>query len=249
VCNRGSPIAFILPGQRVVGAPVALRRRGATAMFELLTLDNLTEKIKVRQKIMRSAGDAHALEGLPPMCPARFASETSERGTGASRGGRERAAVPDPLPAFARGAAQRGVGSGDTGGSSAMTRPRGSHPQPATDRTKIVLRFLAGDALEDIGRDFGCTRHAVRSIIKQVGWELAVGGLDRTGHVSAFDPIFRQRLTDAMETFLSVLDSTLARPTKDNLSNLREKADLVMRHVARIRIELERALQGRGTKK
>ena len=128
-----------------------------------------------------------------------------------------------------------------------MSRPRGRDLVPVKDRSKIMLRFLAGDALEDIGRDFGCTRHVVRSIIKQVGWELAVGGPGGIGRASAFDPVFRQRLTDAMAIFLSVLDATLARPTKDNLSNLRDKADLVMRHVARVRIELD-ALQDSRTK-
>ena len=59
--------------------------------------------------------------------------------------------------------------------------------------------------------------------------------------MAALDPAVRERITGDIAAFLYALDAIVRAPGPENMDQLREAADRLMRAAARVRIELERA--------
>jgi hypothetical protein len=55
------------------------------------------------------------------------------------------------------------------------------------------------------------------------------------------DRALRDRTAQQIETFIEALDDALVNPTPDAIDDLRESADKLMRAIARVLLELERA--------
>jgi hypothetical protein len=126
---------------------------------------------------------------------------------------------------------------------------------------KIVSRYSSGETIASIGREYGCTAPAIRYIIKRSGMLKAAGdrrpaatktaspvalSRERGGDGDVLGAKLRKRVSSDLATFLVALDHVVAEGSIENLANLQDATDFLMRSVARTRMEVERLLAGKG---
>jgi hypothetical protein len=125
-------------------------------------------------------------------------------------------------------------------------RTRGGKISPA-EWPRIQSRYLAGDSLANIARDYGCTVRLIHEMLKEKAERGAVGAEARVAlHGGAFpgyriDEVLRRRVTETMVTFLFSFDHVLKGNTKETTRDLQNATENLLRAAARVRLALELA--------
>jgi len=133
-------------------------------------------------------------------------------------------------------------------------------PIPPAEWPRIQSRYLAGDSLAKIARDYGCTVRLIQTILKKKaeaahsasGAEARVAfrgqAFDGNGARGGYqlDAGLRSRVTDTMVAFLSSFDHVLSGYTQKDLQNLRGATEHLLRAAARVRLALELASRKNG---
>jgi hypothetical protein len=137
--------------------------------------------------------------------------------------------------------------------------------------SKIRGRYDAGDTIAQISRDYKCTAPAIRYIVKRTGAlkehapaladTLPAASSHGAEHPSArrlaaieantargldgnLDAELRRRVSGDVAAFLVALDQAVIAPSSESVASLQDVTDRLMRSAARVRIDLERILDG-----
>jgi hypothetical protein len=126
-------------------------------------------------------------------------------------------------------------------------RTRGGKISPA-EWPRIQLRYLAGDSLASIARDYGCTARFIHGMLKSKAERGAVAASEARAafYGDAFpgyriDRILRRRVAETMVTFLLIFDCALNENTRQATRDLRHATENLLRAAARVRLALELA--------
>lgn len=117
---------------------------------------------------------------------------------------------------------------------------------------RIRSRYLGGDSLADIARDYGCTVQFLRGLLKRNAARGAVAEETQAGtYESVFDGYrldaeLRHRVADTMVTFLSTFDHVLKGNTRKTMRDLHAATENLLRAAARVRLALELAARKDG---
>jgi hypothetical protein len=116
----------------------------------------------------------------------------------------------------------------------------------AAEWPRIQSRYLAGDSLANIARDYRCTVRLIQGMLKEkterTGAEARVafyGGGPFAGY--QIDDVLRRRVAETMVTFLFSFDYVLKENTGERMQDLRKATDNLLRAGARVRLALELA--------
>jgi hypothetical protein len=115
----------------------------------------------------------------------------------------------------------------------------------AAEWPSIQSRYLAGDSLANIARDYRCTVRLIRGMLK----EKTERGVARAEARVAFyggpfagyriDDVLRRRVTETMVTFLFSFDHVLRENTREAMQDLQNATENLLRAGARVRLALE----------
>jgi hypothetical protein len=129
---------------------------------------------------------------------------------------------------------------------------RGGKISPA-EWPRIQLRYLAGDSLASIARDYGCTARFIHDMLKSKAERSAVAGSEAqvAFYGNAFpgyriDQILRRRVAETMVTFLFSFDRALNENTRQAKRDLQNATENLLRATARVRLALELAARKQG---
>jgi hypothetical protein len=121
---------------------------------------------------------------------------------------------------------------------------------PHSEWEKIAARRAAGESFAAIARAYDCSPPAIRYIVNRMPGkrgkaapskaQLAGQSAARGAGPSQFDDELRQRVGQAISSFLAAFDTSLDDTSSEAFERLLEATDSLMRAAARIRIELER---------
>ena len=122
---------------------------------------------------------------------------------------------------------------------------------PHSEWEKIAARRAAGESFAEIARAYDCSPPAIRYIVNRMplvkGGKAAPSKPRMAGRAAApgagpsqFDDELRQRVGQAISSFLAAFDTSLDDTSSEAFERLLEATDSLMRAAARIRIELER---------
>jgi hypothetical protein len=119
---------------------------------------------------------------------------------------------------------------------------------PPAERPRIHSRYLGGDSLANIARDYGCTVRLIEGLLKETAERrAAVGAEARVAHYGGpfagygIDKVLRRRVTDTMVTFLFSFDHVLKANTKESMQDFQNATENLLRAAARVRLALELA--------
>jgi hypothetical protein len=122
-----------------------------------------------------------------------------------------------------------------------MRGQRKTRRLPAGAWPKVLERYVLGERIEAIARDFGCSTAAIRGVIRRF--------LPRPVETAAAsaDPgrALVLRLTGALVRFVETLHAARRRSDAAYTTELREASDQLMRAIVRLRLEVEQAAQHR----
>jgi hypothetical protein len=131
-------------------------------------------------------------------------------------------------------------------------RTRGGKISPA-EWPRIRSRYLAGESLANIARDYGCTMRFVQGMLKgKTGRSGAVGAEAWVAfYGDAFpgyriDEILRRRVAETMVMFLFSFDSALNENTRQATQDLQNPTENLLRVAARVRLALELSARNRA---
>jgi hypothetical protein len=112
---------------------------------------------------------------------------------------------------------------------------------------RIQSRYLAGDSLANIARDYRCTVRRIQEMLKEKT-ERGVGEAEARvafygGPFAGYqiDDVLRRRITETMVTFLFSFDHLLKENTRETMQDLQNATDKMLRTGARVRLALELA--------
>jgi hypothetical protein len=119
-------------------------------------------------------------------------------------------------------------------------RTRGGKIPPA-EWLRIQSRYLAGDSLPNIARDYGCTVRLIQGLLKEMAERSAVRVASYGGAFPGYgiDEVLRRRVTETMVAFLFSFDHVLKGNTKETIRDLRNATENLLRATARVRLALE----------
>jgi hypothetical protein len=118
---------------------------------------------------------------------------------------------------------------------------------PESAWAKVLQRHLHGETAEAIARDLGCSVGAVMQVVRRFlpGAGEAIGDVGAVAGLADTDRVLASRLTGALIRFVETFEAARRRPDMAAADDLREASDQLMRAVARLRLEIERAAQER----
>lgn len=143
-----------------------------------------------------------------------------------------------------------------------MTRRREKGKIPHSEWPAIVERHRSGHSFASIARDYGCTAPAIRYIVQRFD-QARVPRAEGKEHGAPKPPARRrhstpptpprqdtrhieislhERVTGDIASFLVAFETAVIRASAENLEDLRDATDRLMRTTARTRIEVERLL-------
>jgi hypothetical protein len=122
-----------------------------------------------------------------------------------------------------------------------MRAQRKTRRLPAGARLKVLERYVLGERVDAIARDFGCSCAAIREVIRRFlpRPEEAAGAPVTPERV----PVLR--LTGALVRFVETLHAMRRHGDAACTAELREASDQLMRAIARLRLDGEQAGQSR----
>jgi hypothetical protein len=115
----------------------------------------------------------------------------------------------------------------------------------ATEWPRIQSRYLAGDSLANIARDYHCTVRLIQGMLKEkterTGAEARVAFYGGPFAGYRIDDVLRRRVTETMVTFLFSFDHVLRENTRETMRDLQNATENLLRAGARVRLALELA--------
>lgn len=123
---------------------------------------------------------------------------------------------------------------------------------------RIQSRYLAGDPVANIARDYGCTERLIHAALKEKaeraesaaeGRLAAQRGVFSDAELRAayrLDAALRGRVAETMIAFLARFDHLLKGNTQENMRNLHNATEHLLRAAARVRLAIEMAARKHG---
>jgi hypothetical protein len=112
---------------------------------------------------------------------------------------------------------------------------------PAGAWPKVLERYVLGERIEAIARDFGCSAAAIRGVVRR----FLPPPVEAPAPPPDPERALVLRLTGALVRFVETLHAARRRSDEACTAELREASDQLMRVIVRLRLEVEQAAQRR----